>query len=423
MKLLNFANHLSEFSTQRTTNSLKHWQDFVAKFFSEEGAFKHLVWDKFDKHSKQFEICYAALPRYFMTQFDSGVESVQITIDGAMESFGNNCHYVESPKSKFIYWFKNGTQLMCTGKLSAIYGQSEKMDLFTFEMQDHQQYLPRTMLERLFAQASPSQMNQNQSPRISKTHPRSRNQRMKPEIPAEPSIILSDLPEAPISSFGVTSKLLAYLEVGETIGNMQELMAYSQQNPHLYPSQAISNLVSQLSVQPQPGFPQQQLPPNQQQRQQQGNLPPNATQLIQQQALQQHQQQQQQQNLPPGARTPSGLGQPGVPPNHQFMSPAMANLSLPSAINGSPHLMQNTHTPSPAQTHNLIAQHSQQGPSSSAGASANTSPNVNNKRRRSTVKVEGDDGGGEVNGTGGGGGPKVKQSPRVGGNKRVKASG
>jgi len=207
---------------------------------------------------------------------------------------------------------------------------------------------------------------------------------------------------------------------------MQELMAYSQQNPHLYPSQAISNLVSQLSAQPQPGFPQQQPPLNQQQRQQQGNLPPNAAQLIQQQALQQHQQhqqQQQQQNLPPGARTPSGLGQPGVPPSHQFMSPAMANLGLPSAINGSPHLMQNTHTPSPAQTHGLIAQHSQQGPSSSAGASANTSPNLNNKRRRSTVKVEGDDGGGEVNGTGGGGGPKIKQSPRVGGNKRVKASG
>ena len=102
---------------------------------------------------------------------------------------------------------------MCTGKLSAIYGQSEKMDLFTFEMQDHQQYLPRTILERLFAQASPSQMNQNQSPRMSKTNPKSRNQRIKPEIPTEPSIILSDLPEAPISSFGVTNKLLAYLEV------------------------------------------------------------------------------------------------------------------------------------------------------------------------------------------------------------------
>jgi hypothetical protein len=89
------------------SNSLPYWQQFVAKFFSEEGAFKHSVWEKFDKHSKQFEICYAALPRYFMTQFDSGVETVQITIDGAIETpFG-----VESSKSKFIYWFKNGTQV------------------------------------------------------------------------------------------------------------------------------------------------------------------------------------------------------------------------------------------------------------------------------------------------------------------------
>jgi hypothetical protein len=48
--------------------------------------------------------------------------------------------------------------------------------------------------------------------------------------------------------------------------------------------------------------------------------------------------------------------------------------------------------------------------------SVNTSPNMmNNKRRRSTAKMETDDGGGEMNGV-----PKVKQSPRVGGNKRMK---
>jgi len=130
---------------------------------------------------------------------------------------------------------------------------------------------------------------------------------------------------------------------------------------------------------------------------------------------------QQQQNMPPGSRTPSGAGQPGAP-NHQFMSPAMANLGLPTAINGSPHLMQTNHTPSPAPTHGLVNQHSQQGTNSSATASANTSPNVSNKRRRS-VKLETDDGGGgEVNGAGGGG-PKVKASPRVGGNKRVKGNG
>lgn len=110
----------------------------------------------------------------------------------------------------------------------------------------------------------------------------------------------------------------------------------------------------------------------------------------------------QQPNMPPGARI-SGPGQPG----QMFMSPAMANQLLPNgAMNGSPGMM---HTPSPA-SHAMIKQHS----TSSHTASVNTSPNMNNKRRRSTAKIELDDGG-DMNG-----GPKVKQSPRVGGSKRMK---
>jgi hypothetical protein len=182
---------------------------------------------------------------------------------------------------------------------------------------------------------------------------------------------------------------------------MTQLFHYAQDHPELTPAQSLNSLLASL---PKQSFQ----PPNQQQ----GNMPPNQAQMLQQQ-----------QNMPPGSRTPSGAGQPGAP-NHQFMSPAMANLGLPTAINGSPHLMQTNHTPSPAQTHGLVNQHSQQGTNSSATASANTSPNVSNKRRRSAVKMETDDGGsGDVNGAGGGGGQKVKASPRVGGNKRVKGNG
>lgn len=111
-----------------------------------------------------------------------------------------------------------------------------------------------------------------------------------------------------------------------------------------------------------------------------------------------------QQNMPPGQR-PTGPGQPA----HMFMSPAMANQLLPNgAMSGSPGMM---HTPSPA-SHAMVKQQS----TSSHTASVNTSPSMNNKRRRSTVKLD-DDGGGDVNGA-----PKVKQSPRVGGGKRMKAA-
>lgn len=174
-------------------------------------------------------------------------------------------------------------------------------------------------------------------------------------------------------------------------------MAHYQENPNLSPAQAMTSWINTVSS--SPAMAQQ---PNGMQG---GHIP-------QQQLLQQGMQPQG--GMPPGSRTPSG--QPGGPA-HQFMSPAMANQLLPNAaLNGSPHLMQHSHTPSPA-SHPMTNQLSQQG--SSATASVNTSPNVtNNKRRRSTAKVEVDDGGGpEVNG-----GPKIKQSPRVGGNKRVKAT-
>lgn len=113
----------------------------------------------------------------------------------------------------------------------------------------------------------------------------------------------------------------------------------------------------------------------------------------------------QQPNMPPGARPP-GPGQP----SQMFMSPAMQNQLLPNgAMSGSPGMM---HTPSPA-SHPMVKQHS----TSSHTASVNTSPNLNNKRRRSTAKIEMDDGVGDMNGA-----AKVKQSPRVGGPKRMKAN-
>ncbi|PWW73800.1 hypothetical protein C7212DRAFT_220757, partial [Tuber magnatum] len=121
--------------------------------------------------------------------------------------------------------------------------------------------------------------------------------------------------------------------------------------------------------------------------------------------------------VPVGMNSPSADGmRMGVPP-----SPHMGGGGGPGT------------TPSPAQNHiqapGLVQQHSQQAhptsnPSSQTSttvASANTSPNTNKRRRASTasnVKNEGDD----ENGVNGAQNNKIKQSPRAGGNKRVKGS-
>lgn len=63
----------------------------------------------------------------------------------------------------------------------------------------------------------------------------------------------------------------------------------------------------------------------------------------------------------------------------------------------------------------MVAQHSQQGTPGATGIAG--SPGITNKRRRSTVKAEDD--GGEVNGVGP---ARVKQSPRVSSNKKLKGN-
>lgn len=116
----------------------------------------------------------------------------------------------------------------------------------------------------------------------------------------------------------------------------------------------------------------------------------------------------------------SGQRTPGMNGPEQYASPALQNLGLPQQ--GSPHIGGPAHTPSPAHMHMagpvaMVHQHSQQGSnlSGSQGASANTSPNVTNKRRRpSGIKLE-DDGGGEMNGAAAN---KIKPSPRMGGKRQ-----
>lgn len=95
----------------------------------------------------------------------------------------------------------------------------------------------------------------------------------------------------------------------------------------------------------------------------------------------------------------SGAATPNASFNgpQQFASPAGAHLGLPNT--GSPASM----NMSPA-----MHAHALQQSGSSQGVSANTSPNVTNKRRRaSQVKMEADGDTPEANG------PRVKQSPRV----------
>lgn len=242
--------------------------------------------------------------------------------------------------------------------MTVFFDMSNKIETMNIEVQGHCEFLPRSIVHSL------ELGEQKQSPKVSKA---AAKRMQKPQ--QSPS-----LPESMVTSHGVPSAVVQFLEVAETMHQMSSLVSFSQNNPTLSPPEALRGLVSQLMQNPNqnnPGFPPGMNP-----------------------AMQ------------------AGPRGPNMGPPSQFASPAMAHLGLPGA-QGSPHLTGSAHA-SPAQSQLSGAP----GIPGSVQPSpvVNNSPNVggNKRRRASTVKQESEDGaGGEVNGAPAPGGGKPKPSPRV----------
>ncbi|KAF2829620.1 hypothetical protein CC86DRAFT_391742 [Ophiobolus disseminans] len=384
LKLMNFVDQLSKFTADQNANNVERWQSFIDKFFTDTGSFIHCLYNSGSDRGKQFEIVYAALPRYFYTLFTTDVTNLQITLDGSTEKASPTELKVTCDRAKFIYTYKNQCQVVYTGKLTAFWSSSDRMEWLQFEGQGYQQYIPRSVLEQLFHQPSPNQMNPNQSPRLNK-NAKQKLQQQRAAEPPEPYLPMSKLPSAGVTDLGLPPVLQSYLEIYETMNNMTSLMAHYLEHPDLNTVDALDSWNTMMSTSNPTPMGQQN--PGQQNPGQMPNQP----------------HQMQQPNMPPGVR-PQGPGQQG----HMFMSPAMQNSLLPpNGMTGSPGMM---HTPSP-NGHPMVKQQS----TSSHTASVNTSPNMPNKRRRSMAKMDMDDGD-HMNGVN----VKVKQSPRPGGGKRMK---
>lgn len=81
-------------------------------FFSPTGVLRHSVWIIDEQTTKQYEITFPALARYFCTHFESGVKNMQLIMEkGTEKELPGHCNYISSEKSSFIYWFENGSQV------------------------------------------------------------------------------------------------------------------------------------------------------------------------------------------------------------------------------------------------------------------------------------------------------------------------
>jgi hypothetical protein len=230
LKLMNFVDHVGKIPTTTTlpdgtsSNKVENWQAFVDRFFSDTGSFIHCVYHNGTERTKQFEIVHAALPRYFLTLFNTDVTNLQITLDGATEKISpaSSELKVTCDRAKFIYTYKNHCQVVYHGKLTAFWSNSDRMEWLQFEGQGHQQYIPRSALEQMFLSPSPNQMNPNQSPRMNKNAKQKLQRAMEPP---EPYMPISKLPTAGVTDFGLPLLLQSYLEVSTRKRKMHSMDA------------------------------------------------------------------------------------------------------------------------------------------------------------------------------------------------------
>lgn len=99
----------------RTQDDLSYWTNFVIRFFSPNGVFRHSlhITDVDDTTDKQYEIPYPAIARYFHTHFGGGVKNIQLIMDKGTTDrpLPGDCHCIENSKASLVYWFETGSHV------------------------------------------------------------------------------------------------------------------------------------------------------------------------------------------------------------------------------------------------------------------------------------------------------------------------
>lgn len=115
-------------------------------------------------------------------------------------------------------WILTSAKVVWTGSLKATFGPSSKLTWFEFADAKHEEYLKRSDIEKLFSPDSPN--NQKTSPKVNnKAGSKLKNGKVVQNQPA--TITLSELPQSPIGSLGVSKPFQEFLEVSNRLPRRQ----------------------------------------------------------------------------------------------------------------------------------------------------------------------------------------------------------
>lgn len=142
------------------------------------------------------------MARFFMTQYECGVISMQLTLDQTVEYFLPNGMLLECPRSSFIFRYASGSLVVFSGTLTArltldVRSATLKIAHLDFEVLKHEEFVARQNL-----QTSTPQKRSKQS--------------------AKKSTL--SIPESPVGEWGLPPRIINLLQMTSSVTSFAEVV-------------------------------------------------------------------------------------------------------------------------------------------------------------------------------------------------------
>ena len=220
LRLSQFGESLGAFPGSKGKDDISYWVELVSRFFSTSGVFRHSIdiVDGEDKTSKQYEIPFSALARYFHTYFESGVKKMQLVMDKGFTERPSDGFSVENSEASLVQWFEGGAHVVSSGSIRVEFDPEQKFELFEFVCDSHEEFISRKMVIQA---AQPGHKwikewrslnlgDSRQSPEMSK---KGKVKQMKSPQSIPPDL---EIPHSTIKeSVGITEAVNQFLEVSK----------------------------------------------------------------------------------------------------------------------------------------------------------------------------------------------------------------
>ncbi|KAG0173820.1 hypothetical protein DFQ28_008100 [Apophysomyces sp. BC1034] len=201
LRLLQFAEQLNPGVELALDHSF--WEGFVDDFFTPTSTLKMTLWNAKTHTNGRFEVIQSLLVRYFHTQYDCGVISIQLTLEQTTEYIlAGGLMNVECPQARLIHRYDNGSLVVSTGHLMVQFALNTagiwKIEILHFATQGHEEFLAR---DTLLSNGDKGKSNTSNS--------------------SSPTIV--PLPESAVNAWGVPERVYHILDLADAAQRFQHV--------------------------------------------------------------------------------------------------------------------------------------------------------------------------------------------------------